>query len=89
MSAKSPQRTVQSAISRQRGAVLILFFMALFLSGATVVLAALNNRNPQLSRALELQKEMQQVKDNLLAYSAMFPQNYAGQPAGYGPGRLP
>ena len=78
-----------SAVRGQRGAVLIIFFVALFLTGATVVLTALNNRSPQLSRMLDLQREMLEIKESLLAYSAMFPENYTGQPLGSGPGRLP
>lgn len=74
---------------RQRGAVLILFFLALFLGGATVVLTALNNRSPQLARALDLQREMLEVKELLLAYSAMFPENYTTLAPNNGPGRLP
>lgn len=89
MTPLGPRGLLSMKVNRQRGAVLILFFMALFLSSATVVLAALNNRNPQLRRALEMQRELHEVKDLLLGYAAMFPENYSGQPAGYGPGRLP
>jgi len=78
-----------TARGRQRGAVLILFFLALFLGGATVVLTALNNRSPQLARALDLQREMLEVKEVLLAYAAMFPENYTTLSPNNGPGRLP
>lgn len=74
---------------RQSGAALILFFLALFLSGATVVLTALNNRSPQLARALDLQREMLEVKETLLAHAAMFPENYSSLSPNNGPGRLP
>ncbi len=70
---------------RERGAVLILFFLALFLSGATVVLSALNNRTGLLARNVEMQLDMELAKEALLSYAMMYPIDYA--PAG--PGRLP
>lgn len=71
--------------SRQRGAVLILFFLALFLSGATVVLSALNNRTGLLARNVEMQLDMELAKEALLSYAMMYPIEYAAA----GPGRLP
>lgn len=72
------------ANGRQRGAVLILFFLALFLSGATVVLSALNNRTGLLARNVEMQLDMELAKEALLSYAMMYPIEYAA-----GPGRLP
>jgi len=71
--------------SRQRGAVIILFFLAIFLSGATVVLSALNNRVSNIARGVETQREMEKAKEALLAYALMYSREYAGS----GPGRLP
>lgn len=87
--AVSPTAAAANAVSRQTGAALIVLFLALFLTGATVVLAALNNRSLQLDRRLNLQREMQDVREKLLAYAAMFPENYSASTPNNGPGRLP
>jgi len=71
--------------ARQRGVVIILFFLAIFLSGATVVLSALNNRSLNLARGVETQVAMEKAKEALLAYALMYSKEYAGS----GPGRLP
>lgn len=70
---------------QQRGAVIILFFLALFLSGATVVLSALNNRTNNIARGVETQVAMDAAKEALLTYALMYSTEYAGS----GPGRLP
>lgn len=75
----------KTGYARQRGAVIILFFLAIFLSGATVVLSALNNRSSNIARGVETQVAMEQAKEALLAYALMYSKEYAGS----GPGRLP
>lgn len=75
----------RGAFAKQRGAVIILFFLAIFLSGATVVLTALNNRSSNLAREVETQVSMETAKEALLAYALMYSKEYAGS----GPGRLP
>lgn len=74
-----------TACARQRGAVIILFFLAIFLSGATVVLSALNNRSSNIARGVEAQVAMEEAKEALLSYALMYSKEYAGS----GPGRLP
>jgi hypothetical protein len=77
--------TGMTGYARQRGAVIILFFLAIFLSGATVVLSALNNRSSNIARGVETQVAMERAKEALLAYALMYSKEYAGS----GPGRLP
>ncbi len=69
---------------RQRGVVIIMFVLALFLAGSTVVLSALNNRPPQLERAENLQRDLLLAKERLLTFAMLYPQHFSG-----GPGRLP
>jgi hypothetical protein len=69
---------------RQKGVVIILFVLALFLTGSAVVLSALNNRQPQLDRAQDQQVDLRQAKEALIAFAMLYPQNFNG-----GPGRLP
>ena len=85
----SVRRAEKRGIAGQKGAALILLFLGLFLSGVTVVLTALNNRALQLDRTLNLQREMQDVREKLLAYAAMYPENYTTSSPNNGPGRLP
>ncbi len=70
----------------QQGAALLLLFLVLFVSGAGVVLAAANNRSPQLSQDATVRQEMIRARDALLAYALTYPENSA---SGLGPGRLP
>lgn len=73
-------------LQRQKGAVLILLFVALIMGAATVILAALNNRSPQVRDRINKQNEMQLVKEALLAYAMTYPE-YSNPSTG--PGRLP
>jgi hypothetical protein len=77
--------TGMTDFARQRGAVIILFFLAIFLSGATVILSALNNRSSNIAQGVETQVAMERAKEALLAYALMYSKEYAGS----GPGRLP
>ncbi|MDP2140428.1 MAG: hypothetical protein Q8L20_06415 [Gammaproteobacteria bacterium] len=74
-----------NCFGKQNGAVLILMFVGLFMAGATVVLTALNNRNPQLRENARVQAAMQEAKQALLAYAVMYNNEFVGS----GPGRLP
>ncbi len=71
-------------LKKQKGAVLILMFVTIVMVAMTVVLSALNKRDPRIKASIELQQELQAVKQTLLAYSL----NY-GADFGLGPGRLP
>lgn len=73
-------------LQRQKGAVLILLFVALIMGAATVILSALNNRSPQVRDRINKQNEMQLVKEALLSYAMTYPE-YSSPSAG--PGRLP
>jgi len=68
----------------QQGIVIIMFVLALFLAGSTVVISALNNRPPQLERQQNLQEDLVLAKERLLAFAMLYPQQIGG-----GPGRLP
>ena len=79
-------------IRRQRGAVLILLFVALVMGTLTVILAALNNNSPQLRDRRNKVVEMREVKEALLAYALTYPDYHDIAPvtnAQKGPGRLP
>lgn len=72
---------------RQRGAVLILLFVALIMSAATVILAGLNNASTQTRDRVNKQNELRKIKETLLAYARQNPEIEGVSPNG--PGRLP
>jgi len=74
------------SLKKQKGAVIILLFVAMIMTITTVFLAAMSNRSPQLRDQLKKQAEMQQIKESLLTYAMSLP-DYSV--ANLGPGRLP
>ena len=74
------------SMQKQKGAVLILLFVALIMGAATAFVGALNNSNPQLRDRLNKQNEMQRIKETLLSYAMTFPEYNT---TSNGPGRLP
>lgn len=71
---------------RQNGAVLLLLFFALIMMATTIFLAALDRRSPEMRERVNKQKEMQNIKEELLSYAMLNP---AYNNAPNGPGRLP
>ena len=71
-------------LRKQKGAVLILMFVTIVMVAMTVILSALNKRDPRIKASVELQQEMLSAKQTLLAYSLSY-----GADFGLGPGRLP
>lgn len=71
--------------AKQRGAVLILFFVGLIMATATVVLAGLNNRSPRQQDDARVRRELQQAKMELLSAAALSSDYNPGE----GPGRFP
>jgi hypothetical protein len=68
---------------RQRGVVVLVFFLILFVTITTVYLTAANNRTQGADPARSAQ--MQQAKQALLGFSLSAPENFTGR----GPGLLP
>jgi hypothetical protein len=68
---------------RQRGVVVLVFFLILFVTITTVYLTAANNRIQGTDPARNAQ--MLQAKDALIAFALSVPENFPGR----GPGALP
>lgn len=72
---------------RQRGVVLLAFFIVLFLGAAGAIITVLDNNTVDQRRNANTMNAMRAAKEALIAYAVLYSENYSV--AGSGPGYLP
>lgn len=72
---------------RQRGVVLLAFFLVLFLAGVGAIITVLDNNTASIRRNTDTMVALRKAKESLLAYAVLYAENYSTP--GVGPGYLP
>lgn len=71
----------------QRGVVMLIMFMILFLAGASVFLTVMNNNVLNQQQNSDAMAAMRDVRESLISYAVLYGDYYGA--AGAGPGHLP
>lgn len=74
-------------LNRQRGVVLLVLFMILFMAGASVFLTLMNNNVVRQQQNSDVMSALSAARDVLISYAALHGDYYGD--AGAGPGHLP
>lgn len=80
-------RPSRAPIRRQRGVILLAFFIVLFLAAAGAIITVLDNSTLTQQRSSETMVALRQAKEALIAYATLYADNYSATNAG--PGYLP
>lgn len=80
-------RHPQKALSSQRGVVVIILFLVLFMAGASLFLTYVNNNVVNQQADTATMQAMRDAKDALISYAVLHGDYYGA--AGAGPGHLP
>jgi len=82
-----PARVPGVSVARQRGVILLTFFIVLFLAAAGVIISVLDNNTVNQRRNDNTANAMREAKEALIAYAVLYSEYYSV--AGSGPGYLP
>lgn len=72
---------------KQRGVVLLLFFLVLFLAGAGAIIAVFDGNTPKIRNNTDTMLALRQAKESLISYAVFYADNYSV--SGDAPGYLP
>lgn len=76
-----------TGLSRQRGVVLLLLFIILFMVGTSLLITVVDNNVVRDQRNLDTMEALSKAKDALISYAVLHGDYYGS--AGAGPGHLP